>query len=467
MKQPSWNAGFGIMARAFICLCLCVWLIAGMAPSAAWALPGIPPIGGLPGNIPIPPITLPPGVSPPGGLLPPGIGDAVEGNCTNTPAFAIPSEGRGIVSAVAEEITSILDGGARKMFESVLGSGAFRAAVNGTLVLFVAIYGIMITTGIINMTGSDGAVRLVKIGVITALLNEGWGFFYKYVGGLFIGGTDDLVNLMTSIAVGATASSGDATRPLYVLDRTLALLFSGKMMPNLSGTAMSGPYGPIIALMVLIGVIFCMLALFRAVWVYLLSKVAMMLLFGLAPIFMVCLLFQRTKNLFDGWLSQLVSYSLQPIMLFAFFGFYSVLIQSSLTEILKVDFCWVSRPNVVSGLPFDPHYWAPMISGTPFTGTFDWRNVPFNVVEILVFVLLSYVAWRYAGEVVNIAREIAGGGVLFPQFGGALTSWFQNTASRAGTRVKDTVIGDGGGGGGSGGTSPPWANLVRGRTGPK
>src|SRR6185436_2324103 len=101
-----------------------------------------------------------------------------------------------------------------------------------------------------------------------------------------------------------------------------------KMAVTLMAIFGTFPYGPIIGLILLMALGSFLKALMNALWVYLMSLVMKTLLFALAPIFIPCILFTRTRHLFDGWLNQIVNATLQPILLFAFFAFFAILIRT-------------------------------------------------------------------------------------------------------------------------------------------
>jgi type IV secretion system protein VirB6 len=57
------------------------------------------------------------------------------------------------------------------------------------------------------------------------------------------------------------------------------------------------------------------------VYVYIMAIVAFGILILVSPLFIPMILFSYTKNFFDGWLKEIIAYSIYPIILFAFLGF--------------------------------------------------------------------------------------------------------------------------------------------------
>ena len=79
-------------------------------------------------------------------------------------------------------------------------------------------------------------------------------------------------------------------------------------------------------------IIFCLIFLFVVslifffVHIYAFSLIALTVLTFISPIFVTCILFERTKGFFDNWLKLCISFVLQPliIMIFITFTFYTL-----------------------------------------------------------------------------------------------------------------------------------------------
>ncbi|WP_333023648.1 TrbL/VirB6 family protein [Wolbachia endosymbiont of Pentidionis agamae] len=98
-------------------------------------------------------------------------------------------------------------------------------------------------------------------------------------------------------------------------------------------------FAPLLALIgAIIGVILaggqiltCLVAIFMVimlimtvlwmVYIFILSLIALSVIIILSPIFIPMCLFQVTKGYFDGWIREVITYSLYPVILFAFLSF--------------------------------------------------------------------------------------------------------------------------------------------------
>ncbi|SCV61937.1 TrbL/VirB6 plasmid conjugal transfer protein [Anaplasma phagocytophilum] len=74
----------------------------------------------------------------------------------------------------------------------------------------------------------------------------------------------------------------------------------------------------IICLVAFFAVIMLVLTIIWTVYVFLLSLIALTVLTIISPLMIPMSLFQATKGFFDGWTRQLMTYSLYPVILFAF-----------------------------------------------------------------------------------------------------------------------------------------------------
>jgi hypothetical protein len=67
--------------------------------------------------------------------------------------------------------------------------------------------------------------------------------------------------------------------------------------------------------------IFILLVIIRVVQVYLMASIGLVLLAYISPIVIPAILFNFTRNMFNAWISQIIAYVIQPVILFAFLGF--------------------------------------------------------------------------------------------------------------------------------------------------
>lgn len=374
------------------------------------------------------------------------------GTCTSDVQFDVPlpDPDSGLITTIVTNIRIILDNVSENMFKAIAADSEFRKVIRASLSLYIAIYGILFTFGMVQLTVFDFVMRCVKIGIIVWLLspNDAWFYFQREVVHFFNDGADSVIAKVSAIAVGDDSIIiPDPSKPFAVLDGAISKAISAKMAVTLLATFFTGPYGVLFGLLLLLSLGSFVKALITAVWVYVMSLVLKTLLFGLAPIFLVCLLFNRTRHLFDGWLNQVVNASLQPIFLFTFFAFFAALIDASIQEILNTPVCWTEAAESLRGTPFNMHYWrfareVPPGSGNwePYGGLWTWTGAdndanaphfPISIMSILIFLMLSELAGRFNSVVLMIASDIAGASTNLASMRGALGDWFSPVKGKA------------------------------------
>jgi type IV secretion system protein VirB6 len=105
---------------------------------------------------------------------------------------------------------------------------------------------------------------------------------------------------------------------------------------------------------------------------YCLAFLGLAVMISLAPFFIILILFEQTRSLFDNWLSTLFSYMLQPTVLLVFFLLIDQLMGEYITGVV-VKACWgVLIPLKISidlhniGIPISFSFSLPFLSGIPF-----------------------------------------------------------------------------------------------------
>ncbi len=336
------------------------------------------------------------------------------GKMIDNPQFKITKST--IVSDIVAKIKQRLTGITSKTYGIVIANISFLAALQGVLTLYIVIYGILFTTGMVPMKLYDFINRLIKIGIIVMLTSpSSWTFFNGYVITFFDSLTDNTILYITNAkatSVPIINSTISGLNSLSVLDSVVSKVISSKMFAALLAAALTNAYGPFYFLLLLLSILAFLKSLMTAMWVYIMSLVMKTLLYGLAPIFIPTILFQRTKHIFDGWVAQLVNATLQPILLFIFFIFFVKLLEGSLDSILQTPICFSQLPDGQRGSPFDVSFWRFMdfSTGEWKVNTKEWsldKQFPLSIVSVLTFFTISEIASRFNTVVIQISSQIS------------------------------------------------------------
>lgn len=333
----------------------------------------------------------------------------------------------GILAEIFGFIKEVTEGATQNIFSNFVGNSSYQYAISGVLTLYIAIFGAMFTMGLVQATFGQVLQRLVKIALILTLLTEGWGFFNQYVVAFFNDGTDELIGAVMDIAAGQPAGTTTAigASPFYRIDRIASFLIHPETIVALMGSATSGVYAFGMTGLMLLAFFGFVKLLVNALQTYAVAFVVRSLLLGLAPIFFVFLLFERTKGLFTGWLNLLVGFSLNPILLFTFLSFMVVMIQSATVNMMSVELCWATV-SPEEGKNSQKQFWRFLDeNGEPYLLDWDFEGnkqctiasgaqagqecpqFPIKIIDVLTFFLLVWLAMRFSEVIERVSNELA------------------------------------------------------------
>jgi type IV secretion system protein VirB6 len=336
----------------------------------------------------------------------------------------------GILSEIYIFIKDTVGTATQKLFSAFTTNQGYKNAVYWAMVLTVVFFGIGFTIGVVQVSFAEVLKRLLKFGIIAAVISPtGWQFFSDYAVRFFMDGTDELVKGVLAIGTGVTPPAG--ATPFYQLDRLADFLIQPDTIIQIMGATLAGgPYGMAMGALMGIASWGFVSLLVKALRMYAVTFVGRSLLLGIAPVFIVFLLFDRTKQMFISWLNALISMMLQPVLLFTFLSFFLVLIESAAKDMMSAELCWTEFTNV-KGSDNRLAFWrfktpggevgreqltwkgasSCLIKGTDESGK-PCTEFPINIVDILSFLILVYLAQRFSEVIERIANELSNAFIL-------------------------------------------------------
>lgn len=328
----------------------------------------------------------------------------------------------GLLTDITNYIKDVVNDATEKLFNAFIGNQSYQHAVYAAAALMVTIYGVGFTIGVIQASFGQALIRMIKLGIIVTLIDQdiGFAFFTEYVIKFFADGSDALIIGVMKIGTGVDVPPGAG--PFYQLDKIASFIIQPDTLSALLGSFFSGgPFGAAMGGLMAFAFWAFIKLLVEALRTYAVSFIARAMLFGVAPIFIVFLLFDKTKTLFQGWVNLLLNYSLQPVLLFTFLSFFIVLIQSATASMFNTELCWTEGP-AISGSTVRPAMWRFVDqSGQPNPSVQTWQGslscliggggncppFPVNIIDILSFMILVYLAERFAGVIPKISNELS------------------------------------------------------------
>jgi type IV secretion system protein VirB6 len=241
----------------------------------------------------------------------------------------ISSNVNGVFKLIKEEVIgdSVKDsykGYARGLLQGV------RALL--TLYVIFTVVGYML--GTIQLSKFDFIVRMFKIAFIAfAFSDRSWELFGTTLSRLFI---DDSTYLVDSFS----GYIGEGGRKFAFLDLTAGVLFTAETWLKFLSLMLSGPFGFIAFLAILYATFAFLKCIISATFKYVISTVLVAFLLSLTPLFIVFILFQQTKPLFDNWIKTLAHVAVQPVILFSSLSLLNQLMYSVLYNLTNFSACY-------------------------------------------------------------------------------------------------------------------------------
>jgi type IV secretory pathway VirB6-like protein len=353
------------------------------------------------------------------------------------------------------------------LYDGIVGSDGYATSLGAAVTLYIIFYAIAFMFGIAQITMAQAAIRIMKIAVVFAFVSPvGWNLYESTVVTLFRDGGEFLTAQVSALTpatdtwanisigdinlnfgpggFGAGVTTGVAA-PIAVFQGVVKAAISPRMFVLIYACFGTGPFGAPMGLIMMWAVFQILGMIMKAMEVYGLSIVVKAILLGLGPIFIVFILFDRTKPLFMGWLNQLTSFTLQPIFMFAFLAFYLGMLESAIWDMVPdvahaatniangqltapVEACFNSADQSRNGQN-DVKAWRFNYLGVdPFQGGYNFKGpvgllsqvggalgvipvFPITILSTLIVLLLAYIGKQLITASTELANDIASGAV--------------------------------------------------------
>ncbi|WP_353288758.1 type IV secretion system protein [Wolbachia endosymbiont (group A) of Pogonocherus hispidulus] len=201
-----------------------------------------------------------------------------------------------------------------------------------TLYVIFTVVGYML--GTIQLSKFDFIVRMFKIAFIAfAFSDRSWELFGTTLSRLFIDGSTYLVDSFSGYI-------GEGEEKFAFLDLTAGVLFTAETWLKFLSLMLSGPFGFIAFLAILYATFAFLKCIISATFKYVISTVLVAFLLSLTPLFIVFILFQQTKPLFDNWIKTLAHVAVQPVILFSSLSLLNQLMYSVLYNLTNFSACY-------------------------------------------------------------------------------------------------------------------------------
>ncbi|WP_353276016.1 type IV secretion system protein [Wolbachia endosymbiont (group A) of Pipizella viduata] len=223
----------------------------------------------------------------------------------------------------------------KHLYESFLKSGktnTIRSTIISLLVLYIILYTLYYFFGLTHISIYEFLIICVKIGVITQLLQDNsWNFFYNNAFSIFINTPKQLIEIANF--------RGTTSNVFEFLDLPLNRFLSSHSVLLIVSLIFSGPLGIVSFCLVIWGLITVSLSIFNALFSFITSIAIVALLLSLAPIFIICLLFAYTRQMFHNWVKNLARFAIHPVVLLIFISLISQIMDYIIYSVFDFEVC--------------------------------------------------------------------------------------------------------------------------------
>lgn len=262
-----------------------------------------------------------------------------------------------LVECLRESLNSMLSGGCADplsgngtgYFEGFLPSAQrkLRKVVNVILVLACILIATKSIIGAVQQPHSEIIMFIIKVSLIVYLTNgSAMSSYYNMILDLSMGLSDIILDGAGNTTVcdykpsdypmgSPAAKSYGYLAQWDRLDCRMAFYLGGHLNGEAAGTFLVllscsvlifvalifGNIYILVSVVSLFATLMFILIISWMLYLFVLSMISITILILLSPIFLPMMLFQVTKNFFDAWLKEIITYTLYPVMLFAFLGF--------------------------------------------------------------------------------------------------------------------------------------------------
>lgn len=212
--------------------------------------------------------------------------------------------------------------------------------IKAMLILYVMVYGAMYLLGFVKINQQELVIRIIKIGIVSGLMNSNtFEFFNHYLFNAITGFSDEIISNMSGYSL--FTSTNTISNPFMFLDAVMSkIFFSQTFIAQLLALLSLGLSGIIYFIIVFVAIIIVIITALRAVAVYIMAFMATCILIGIAPLFLTFMLFDFTRYLFDNWVRFTFRYMLEPVILMAGIIVLTQLFTIYLDFVLGYSVCW-------------------------------------------------------------------------------------------------------------------------------
>lgn len=347
------------------------------------------------------------------------------------------------------EVEPTTIGQAERIYKLLVADPRYKAILTMSLVMMFTFYGFGYLLGVSELNHSEIITRIIKIGLIYLFIGEtGWDYFNKIVVKFFKDSTDYLAFLMASSfddspdLTNAIANNTFYDKSILFsgVDKVFSLFFSSVVQKKVSALFFASIFGWAYLIIIYMSFMLYVYAVANALLLYLTAQVFISILFTLGPIFFIFTLFNQTKEMFDNWLKQLISFSLQQIFLLTTLAFFNMMMYEVIKMSLGYKICWdeVWTINIITRITL-LSFWTiaslpPRTNAQSEVGNIGNPDGIPSLFSILFIWVIASLMKKFIEFMTNLAASMAGG-LSASKLGSGLAEFAKSMQKAAGAKM--------------------------------
>ena len=310
------------------------------------------------------------------------------------------------------------DGIVPKIYNSIISHYNYLNIIRAMIVMYLAFKGLGVAMGVVKMAQADFIKELIKLAFILTLISpQSWEFFGLFFVPMLVDGTVEVISMIMMATLdnelgGASISPekliADPYRFFEVFDAPLNIMIGTPTWKKIVAILFHDWLGIIMVFLMAVSILMHFLVIIKSTLLYLLSLVGMAAYIMMAPIIIPLLLYEYTKEIFDNWVKQLISFFLQPVFVFTSIAMFNFMI----IMLIKMSLSFTVCPHCYIHIDLTPLYegcwlsvWAP-ISTSHFPPEVDMGGSFMSkmglVVAMFIIVIANYQLMAFLTSVVSL-----------------------------------------------------------------
>jgi|GEM_PF-4694804 len=282
-------------------------------------------------------------------------------------------------------------------YTNLISNYQFKLVITMGIILYTVFLGLGFVIGTKEMKMKDIVSDIFRIGIVLLFTSKnGWSlYYYLIIQPIIFSGTyfGSKFALALDPDIAPTAFEG--------IDRTLGFVLSLHTVEKVAGLFLSGIYGMFTSVVLMYAIFSLIIMNLKGIVMYASNLVISGFLLCSGPIFIVLLLFEKTKDFFKNWFAALVSSGIQQLTIFMTLVLINHMGDAIVKASLYYEVCWASILSIKIQIPM-PGFIKQFIKLIPFA-----ISVPDNLINISIPLFNFFVFFQNSFNVVKISTIMA------------------------------------------------------------